>query len=116
MVKFIFYPENGTMYGCGLAQCGQITLKTKSPVTQLKSISGLPNTIDQIGCGSLHSLCSTNGGQKVFVWGYVTSDHLGISDGEEYHFVPEPIPLAGIKGRITHLFAGAWHSGLITGK
>jgi alpha-tubulin suppressor-like RCC1 family protein len=81
-----------------------------NPVQILKNVA-----IVAIASGQLHSLALSDQG-KLFIWGYVSGDHLGLSEsGDEHMMTPIVVEVKHLKNKISKIFAGGYHSALLTG-
>lgn len=109
----IVLSDRGQVYAFGMAQCGQLGHKTKVPIPIPQLVTSLPFNVEIIQCASLTSMCYTNDG-RLLTWGYISTDHLGLSDGDEYHSSPVALDTINVKGKIIKMFSGSWHSGIIT--
>eukprot|EP01114_Cavostelium_apophysatum_P023701 TRINITY_DN9013_c0_g1_i1.p1 TRINITY_DN9013_c0_g1~~TRINITY_DN9013_c0_g1_i1.p1 ORF type:complete len:439 (-),score=51.20 TRINITY_DN9013_c0_g1_i1:51-1367(-) len=71
-------------------------------------------TLQSFACGYSHSLALTTDG-KLYMWGYISADHLGLSEnGEEYVSQPIILDTKHIAKKIVEIFAGGHHSALVT--
>jgi len=109
----IVLSDRGQVYAFGMAQCGQLGHKTKVPIPIPQLVTSLPFNVEIIQCASLTSMCYTNDG-RLLTWGYISTDHLGLSDGDEYHSSPVALDTINVRGKIIRMFSGSWHSGIIT--
>ena len=73
--------DEGECYTFGLGVCGQLGHKNKTNQSQPKLIESFTKRVVDIACGSLHTLALTHDG-KMYIWGYVSNDHLGLSEGK----------------------------------
>lgn len=94
--------------------CGQLGHRNKQHQLLPKQIESLSKkkTID-IACGNLHTLALAED-NVLYIWGYVSDDHLGLSEGEEYHSAPILVDTSHITNQIVRVAAGSWHSALLT--
>jgi alpha-tubulin suppressor-like RCC1 family protein len=95
--------------------CGQLGNKGKKHSFSPVPVELPKGTLLDIACGNLHSVALTTSG-NLFIWGYVSDDHLGLSEtGEEYQAVPIAVNLPS-GGKLTKLYAGGWHTAVVSGK
>jgi len=110
----LVYTESEECLSFGEGHCGQLGNRNKK--TQFSPVFvDLPKEkLSSIQCGQLHSLALTGSG-KIYMWGYISDDHLGLSEsGEEYHSAPSVVDTKHITNKIVQISAGGFHSALVT--
>jgi len=108
--------ENGECYSFGGGMCGQLGNRSKQNQFLPKLIDNFhKKKVTDITCGYLHTLALTSDG-KLFIWGYFSDDHLGLSEGEEYYSSPLSIDNDHVSNQFIKLTAGGWHNAALTNK
>lgn len=118
----------GQVYTFGSGVCGQLGTRNKKARHTPALVADLARyRVISVACGHLHSLALTQDG-SLFAWGYLTSDHLGLSEsgtcnhrtenscliGEEYHSAPILVTHSRDLA-VARMFAGGYHSAVVTG-
>jgi alpha-tubulin suppressor-like RCC1 family protein len=108
------YVEDGECYSFGGGMCGQLGHRNKQNQVLPKQVDTFhKKKIVDITCGYLHTLALTSDG-KLFIWGYVSDDHLGLSEGEEYHSAPLAVNTDHVANQFVKITAGGWHNAALT--
>jgi len=109
--------NRGDVFTFGLGACGQLGHKNRTSLNLPKRLDLLSTKpLRSYAAGYYHNVALTTNGQ-LYSWGYLSDDHIGLSEGDEYISNPSELDTSAVDSKkIVTVAAGGWHSCCITSK